>query len=439
MTTAMDSPSPDPPLLKALVRRDFLRSSWPWRSVGYVLGGGLAGLGVLIALVACLLLFGVASILIVGLPFLASLAFCGVPVGHIERRRLRLLGGEQIADPHRPAPPGLWNWFKTRFHEIATWRELGYTILFTCGLWVVDLLVVLFAVLVPVAMIVSPLFLALDGNDDGDGVDTIWRVNSYPEAFGVMLVGILMLVVAAYCVTVYAAGRAAIARLILSPSDEELGAHVQQLSASRARIVDSFQLERRRIERDLHDGAQQRLVALTMSLGLARLDAGDGPLGQTLTQAHGEAKEALQELRDLIQGIHPQVLTDRGLPDAVADLADRSPVPVDVHFDLPDRLPEHIEVSAYFAICEALANVARHSGAARARVEGGVRKGTFIVTVSDDGVGGADPAAGSGIAGLADRLGAVDGKLSVSSPVGGPTELRMEIPCPRTAFRKPKG
>ncbi|KOG85934.1 histidine kinase, partial [Streptomyces varsoviensis] len=181
-------------------------------------------------------------------------------------------------------------------------------------------------------------------------------------------------------------------------------------------------------ERDLHDGAQQRLVALTMLLGLAAMSEG-AEAAALLAKAQAQAGLALEELRELIQGIHPQVLTDRGLPSAVHDVADRSPVPVDVAFEeLPGRLPQAVETTAYFAICEVLANVAKHSGADRATVRGGLVDGRLVVRVEDNGAGGADPAEGTGLLGLADRLAVVDGRLLISSPAGGPTLVRVEIP-----------
>lgn len=141
------------------------------------------------------------------------------------------------------------------------------------------------------------------------------------------------------------------------------------------------------------------------------------------------AKDALTELRELIRGVHPQVLTERGLPAAVRDVATRSAVPADLDIDLERRLPPAVEAAGYFAVCEALANAARHSGAARLRVGGRLSGGVLVLEVIDDGRGGADPAAGTGLTGLADRVAAVDGRMLLSSPVGGPTRLRVEIPC----------
>lgn len=224
----------------------------------------------------------------------------------------------------------------------------------------------------------------------------------------------------------WAGVRAAVTRAVLLPRDGEL----TEVRRSRARIVDAYEAERRRIERDLHDGAQQRLVALTMKLGLAGLDLPpQSRAAREVAEAHALAKEALTELRELIRGVHPQVLTERGLPAAVRDAAGRSPVPADVAFDLPGRLPGSVEVAAYFAVTEALANAARHSGAERCRVTGQVTDGVLVVEVADDGKGGADPAGGSGLTGLADRVAAVDGRMLLSSPVGGPTLVRVEIPC----------
>ncbi|MFE2586428.1 sensor histidine kinase, partial [Streptomyces sp. NPDC059378] len=201
---------------------------------------------------------------------------------------------------------------------------------------------------------------------------------------------------------------------------------------TRLRLVDAFEAERRRIERDLHDGAQQRLVALTMTLGLARLDAPPGPLADQLAQAHRQAGEALAELRELVHGIHPKVLADYGLPAAVADAADRSAVPVDVGLELTARLPQSVETAAYFVVCEALANIARHSGAHRAEVTGEHRDGRLFLRVRDDGRGGAVAGNGSGLTGLADRVSVLDGRLSLSSPPGGPTLLCVEFPCEPT-------
>ena len=225
---------------------------------------------------------------------------------------------------------------------------------------------------------------------------------------------------------------------------------MEALTEGRSKAVGAAIAERRRIERDLHDGAQQRLVSLAMALGMARQKLEKRPNGGALEapeaeratelvgEAHEEAKRALAEIRDLIRNIHPAVLTDRGLDAAVSALAHRSPVPTSVEVHLDERPPEAAEITAYFVIAEALANVAKHSGASEARVSvrrvrephsgnGGRPGDLLVVEVEDDGGGGADPA-GTGLAGLADRAVVLDGSLTVESPIGGPTRVRAELP-----------
>jgi signal transduction histidine kinase len=213
--------------------------------------------------------------------------------------------------------------------------------------------------------------------------------------------------------------------------EAELRARVEELQTSRARLVEISMFERRRLERDLHDGAQQRLVALSLQLGLARRKLADDPgVGATmLDDARTELERALEELRELARGIHPAVLTDRGLEPAVEALAARTPLPVDVEAMLNDRLPAAVEAAAYFVVAESLTNVAKYAQADHAAVRVGRQDGFAVVEVSDDGVGGADPTAGSGLRGLADRLAALDGRLEVHSPPGGGTVVRANIPC----------
>jgi signal transduction histidine kinase len=222
-----------------------------------------------------------------------------------------------------------------------------------------------------------------------------------------------------------------LARWLLSPPSD-LAARVAELEVSRERVVDAAEAERRRIERDLHDGAQQRLVALAMELGRAQARFADDPDAARLLvdQAHAQAKEALTELRNLVRGVHPPVLTDRGLDAALSGLVALCPVPVDLHVDVPVRPKTSIEAVAYFVVAEALTNVAKHSRASRAKVvaESNGYPGTLTVMVSDDGIGGADPD-GAGLKGLADRVSGVDGHVSVESPSGGPTIIAVQMPC----------
>ncbi len=235
--------------------------------------------------------------------------------------------------------------------------------------------------------------------------------------------------VCAYTAGLLAGAQVRTAEYLLSGRGEER--RVVELTRSRARLADAFEAERRRIERDLHDGAQQQLVALSMTLGLAEMELRDdsSPAAELVVRARGEARQALSQLRDLVRGIHPQVLTDHGLDAAVAEVALRSPIPVTVDIDLPGRLPGAVETVAYFTVTEALANAAKHSGATGITVAGRVRRGTLVLSVTDNGRGGAVPSDGTGLQGLADRMAILKGRLMVSSPVGGPTELRAEVPC----------
>jgi PAS domain S-box-containing protein len=211
----------------------------------------------------------------------------------------------------------------------------------------------------------------------------------------------------------------------------ELQRHLQELQASRARIVAVADQERRRLERNLHDGAQQRLVSvsLTVRLAQARLDADPATANELLQGASEELATALEELRELARGIHPAVLTDRGLGPALESLVTRTPVPVEVQAPVDERLPGPVEAAAYYVVSEALANVAKYANASQAAVRVSRQNGVAVVEVEDDGVGGADPSRGSGLRGLADRVEALAGRLAVDSEPGRGTRIRAEIPC----------
>jgi signal transduction histidine kinase len=210
----------------------------------------------------------------------------------------------------------------------------------------------------------------------------------------------------------------------------EVRAQLEEVRASRQRIVEAGDRERRRVERNLHDGAQQRLATLALSLAMIRdRDGADPAMATSLAQASAELRQAIDELRELARGIHPAILTEEGLPAAVESLADRSSLPVRVVADFDARLPEPVETAAYFVVSESLANVTKYAHASRAQVELSRCNGTLRVEVRDDGVGGADAAQGSGLLGLADRVAAVRGSFRVETPSGGGTRVLAEIPC----------
>ena len=228
-----------------------------------------------------------------------------------------------------------------------------------------------------------------------------------------------------------AIGAAAAIALENERLDAELRAKVAELRESRSRMLRIGLEERRRLERDLHDGAQQRLVSMALGMRLARDRMREDPdaAERLLDGAGSELEAALEELRELARGIHPAVLSDRGLDAALETLARRAPLPVELNRDARERLPESIELAAYFVVSEALTNVAKYADATHAQVNVARRNGKLLVEVTDDGVGGADPGNGTGLRGLADRLAVIEGRLEVESPPGAGTTIRARIPC----------
>jgi signal transduction histidine kinase len=343
----------------------------------------------------------------------------------VERLRLQLGDSRPVTDP--PNQPFL-RWIRTRYTSPSAWREFAYAGLLVT---VIPLLYLAVAIvgMFDFVWIISPL-LADQSQPVGIG---FVQVSTPEEAIPFAAAGLLLLPAMPYLWTVLSAAHVAIARALLLPvsSDaNELRTELVEVARSRARLVDAFEAERRRIERDLHDGAQQKLVSLTMQLGLAKVDLpADSPAASAVADAHEQAKQLMAQLRELIRGIHPRVLSDRGLPAAIGELTDRTLLPIAVNVDLPHRLASHVEATAYFVVAEALTNVAKHSDATSASVTARVDGGTLVVEVTDDGQGGADPYAGGGLTGLADRVSVVGGKMYLSSPGGGPTVVRVEIPC----------
>jgi signal transduction histidine kinase len=390
----------------------FLSSAWPWRALLYLLTGVLLG-AVTAAVLAAAVTAGVFALAIgVGAVLLLAIAVSGVAVARLERWRLRLVDTDRTADPHRaPDGPGVRAWLRTRLREPATWRELGFTYVSVTALCWLDLVVLGFAFGAPAVCIAAPF-------DD-------------PVTWPFAVLGGVLLVAAPYTVTAWAGARAALTRTMLAPRDAELGEQLVEVHASRARLVGAFEAERARIERDLHDGVQQRLVSLSMTLGMLRLDVPDpSPVHEQLGLAQDQVGAVLTELRDLVRGLNPQVLDDHGLVVAIEENAGRLPIPVTVDVHLAGRLPRAVERTAYFLVTEAMANVAKHSRATAAGVVGRRHADLFVLEITDDGVGGADPADGTGLTGLADRLAVLGGRMRLSSPPGGPTLLHAEIPCP---------
>lgn len=404
----------------------FLASSWPWRSFAYLLSTPFVAVPTLVVLAAAAGIGVVTSPLLIGIVLLSSMPVLGVPLGAVERWRLRLMGF-RVDSPHAaiPAQTSLRSRMTFRRREPASLRELGYAV-------VLSVLLGLLATVIG-GMTAGNLVLALStpvvATIDVVSLGPI-KVDSFAESIPVVLVGVpVWYVISAYVAGLAAAGQAELARSLLGPREDELREQVATLRRSRLDLVDAFETERKRIERHLHDGVQQRLVALTMTLGLAELETPVGEGQRLVRKAHAEAEAALADLREAVRGIHPRVLVDHGLAAAVREVADRSSVPVEVAIALGERLAPPVEAAAYFVVSEGLANVAKHANATRCAVRGWSQDDRLVVTVTDDGLGGAVVGGGTGLTGLVTRLDALGGTLAVTSPPGGPTELRMECPC----------
>jgi len=408
-----------------------LRSPWPWRSFVYLLVGFPVGFAWLTATATALGLGLVAAPLGIGLPLLASAALSGVALAAVERRRLRLVDPLPAPSPHRaPDDPGPWPWLTCRLREGATWVELACAPLL-CVLGLLDFALAVMLLALVLGLLSAPLQALLLPHAHQNAA---WQqiLQDGRSLFAVWLVGLWAALGTTYLVTAWAGLRGALSRrLLVRPPRSELRTRIVELTRSRARIVGAYEAERRQIERDLHDGVQQQLTALIMTIGLAEAELAEGPpaAGRLVSRAHREATQALQELRALVHGIVPALLADRGLGPAVAAIAERSPVPIHLDVDLPGRLPDTVESAAYFFVCEGLTNVAKHSRAAQASVTLRQLGGGLLVEIRDDGVGGASASASGGLVGLADRVSALGGVVHLSSPPGGPSVLQAQIPC----------
>jgi signal transduction histidine kinase len=369
-------------------------------------------------------------VLIFGLPALTG----------IHRHRLRVTAGVEI-----PAQPAVLTKLSVRgvaavVRSRATWRQLGYHLLAgpalaaggiaVLGVWLAG---ALYTLVYAYAWALPREGLLARGQGPGGPGSGLPAMLDVPVDVWLTAAGIVLLGAAPWLTGAVAALDARAARSLLGPSrTDELEHQVEHLAQTRAGVVDAADAERRRLERDLHDGTQQRLVALAMNLGMARAEAGTAEQARhAIAEAHEEAKAALTELRNLIRGLHPAVLEDRGLDAALSGVAARMPVPVRLTVDLPRRPPPVIEAVAYFVVSEALANVAKHAEASQAQVFVQRAGDRLHVIVSDDGVGGADPSRGTGLTGLAKRASSVDGTFEIASPPGGPTLLTVDLPCAR--------
>ena len=365
-------------------------------------------------------------------PF-AWLLFVGTRgLAHVERSRVDALMDVRIQDPVAPLTAEGWlRRLGERLKSGTRWKEIAFQaarfpiavlgFAFTVAAWGGSL-----------ALLLMPLYVSELPGDSAKFY--FFELTAGGGAFLASLVGIVGLVLIAPWLTIGIAHvELALARALIGPSAEQLhAAQVTQLETSRTAAVSSAETERRRIERDLHDGAQQRLVALAANLGAARekLERDEIEDGRTMVGvAHEEAKSALREIRDLVRGIHPVILEDRGLDAALSAVVARSPIPVSLDVRVDERPSATVESAAYFVVSEALTNVSRHAMATRAHVNIARAGERIVIEVRDDGIGGADVNRGTGLRGLRDRVAGLGGSMYVISPEGGPTTISVELPC----------
>ncbi len=403
----------------------------PLLELGYLVLGLFAGVVTGAVAITCVALsIGLLPAFLLGVPLAALTILVVHGLATMERARAAaLLGVELPGRPLRPVPDA--GWLRRTLQRVRSsefWKETAYAVLLL-PFAAVTASVAIAAWSAAVAGLALPLYLdALPGDV---GVTWLhWSVRT--EAAAGFAAGIVLLLVARLLTAGFTAAHVGLARALLAPSDSDaLRLQVTSLRETRARVVDAADSERRRIERDLHDGTQQQLVALAMNLGRAKEKMETDPEGarELVAQAHQEAKDSITALRDVVRGVHPAVLSDRGLDAALSSLAARSPVPVRLDVDVPVRPSPTVEAIAYFVVSEALTNVAKHSAATRATVHVERDGDRLLVSVSDDGRGGATDAPGGGLAGLRDRVHAVDGTFRLqSSPTGG-TTVTVEVPC----------
>jgi signal transduction histidine kinase len=403
----------------------------PLLELGYLAAGMFTGVVTFtLAVTGLALSVGLMPAFLLGIPVLAATIWMVHGLAVMERGRADALLDVRL--PGRPvrAVPGA-GWIRRTFaraRSVEFWKETGYCLLLLPVATISFVLVVSFWA-AAAAGVFLPLYVdRLPGDEAVSWLD--WSPTA--ETLAGVGAGLLLLLLARLLSAACTGAQVRLAHAMLSPSEADtLRQQVTRLTETRARVVDAADAERRRIERDLHDGAQQQLVALAMNLGRARAKFDDDPRGarELLDQAHQDAKDSITDLRNVIRGVHPAVLTDRGLDAALSSVAARSPVPVRLDVDVPHRPSPTAEAVAYFVVSEALTNVARHAQARHVDVCVEREGDRLLVSVADDGLGGATEKPGSGLAGLRDRVQAVDGTFSLTSPPGGGTTMTVEVPC----------
>ena len=403
-----------------------------WWTTGHLGMGALLAVPYLVVLVVVLLGVALLPVALAGAPVLWVGLWLAERAGALERHRLAGSTGVVVPAAHRrPRRPGVGGWVRGLFDPVP-WRAAAHLLL--ARLWGLPGAALVLALLATgLAAVTLPLYA---WRVPDDGFLGWWHPGAGAgELVLLVALGVVALLAAPLLSAAWVWVELTLARALLGPTRGEvesaLHARVDTLTSTRGAVVDSVQAERQRIERDLHDGPQQRLVSLSMNVGLARhrLEHDPAAADELLDEVQATAKQAMTEIRQVARGIHPPVLTDRGLDAALSALASQSPVPVQVRVDLPRRPAPTVEAIAYFCVSESLTNVAKHARAGQVLVDVSAPGPTLQVRVQDDGVGGARlDSPGTGLRGLQDRVRAVDGDLSLSSPPGGPTIVLIRLP-----------
>jgi signal transduction histidine kinase len=413
--------------MAAWVRRELVNPRTYGR-IGYLLLAGCLGTLEFIFLVTGIAVGVALAVTLIGIPILIGCVYAWGGLAEGERRIIHALTGTEIPNPYRPLPAGGW-WvrLRARLGDPATWKDLTFLLLqFPFGLVSFIVACVVLGIGLQALTLPAWYWAVPDGVNVGP-----FSVDQLGVALALVPLGAVVLLLGIPALGALGRLYVGYAEVLLgSNTDPALTAEVSDLRDARSRIIEAADAERRRIERDLHDGAQQRLVALALTLRMAEKRAADGDAGaaELVRQAGDEAGLALKDLRDLARGIHPAILTNRGLAAALQDLAARSSVPVDVIAAPAERLPAQVEAAAYFVVSECLANVDKHAQASSATVSVEPVGQQLVVCVADDGVGGAELDGGSGLQGLEDRVGALDGTIEVESAPGEGTTVRAMIP-----------
>ena len=447
-TDPADQPKPVKSLWRRMANPFYIFTAGPWIAFAVLVAQGIVA--------------SLVSVLTASLIGLLVLPFLAIGFGFYERWRLAKTGHGVIANGHVDYPnASFWEGVLFRLKEIATWREVGSLALTTLWGWIAG--AVLFLQIMALGSAGALAYYLGNGNrlyldwqhlslySQGE-LDYYINQGFLPSAgqmvevtsqyWWVPLAAVpALLFIFAYINGLMAAAGGSLSKLILSSRPEEQERQLARLTASRATIVDAFEGERRRIERNLHDGVQQELVNLNLRLGLAEMEAKNLAAGTQdaratallnhVTEARTQLSHAQQTLRDTVRGIYPAVLEDHGLKAALEELVRHSVLPVHLTYDAPARLPRDIERTAYYTVNEALTNTLKHAQAQFVSLSAFVAGESLVITAEDNGIGGADPARGTGLAGLVERASALGGTVQVDSPAGGPTRLTLALPLPK--------